>query len=84
MKWVNDYGDEFDTRDEAYQDSEDILCWIVDNYPASTILEWMGDKALDPILECIDAYFNENYMEIEDNDDESSFELNIGVNDNVL
>ena len=43
--WVNNYGDEFDTRDEAYQDaeemldSEDILRWIVDNYPASTILE---------------------------------------------
>lgn len=73
--WVNDYGDEFDTRDEAYQDaeemldSEDILRWIVDNYSASTILKWMDDKALDPTLECIDAYFNENYGEIEDNDD---------------
>ena len=75
MKWINNYGDEFDTRDEAYQDaeemldSEDILRWIVDNYPASTILEWMGDKALDPTLECIDAYFNENYGEVEDDDD---------------
>lgn len=43
--WKNDYGDEFDTRDEAYQDaeemldSEDILRWIVSHYPASTILE---------------------------------------------
>ena len=76
MKWVNDYGDEFDTRDDAYQDaeerldSEDILRWIVDNYPASAVLEWMGDKALDPILECIDAYFKWNYMEVEDDDDE--------------
>ena len=57
MKWINNYGDEFDTRDDAYQDaeetldSEDILRWIVDNYPASTILEWMGDKSLDPTLE---------------------------------
>ena len=74
--WVNNYGDEFDTRDDAYQDaeemldSEDILRWIVDNYPASTVLEWMGDKALDPTLECIDAYFNENYMEVEDDDDD--------------
>ena len=24
----------------------------------------------DPTLECIDAYFNENYMEVEDDDDE--------------
>lgn len=45
MKWQNQYGDEFDTRDEAYEDaetrldSEDILRWIVDNYSASTILE---------------------------------------------
>lgn len=76
MKWQNQYGDEFDTRDEAYEDagemldSEDILCWIVDNYSASTILEWMGDKALNPTLECIDEYFNENYTEMEDNDDE--------------
>ena len=76
MKWVNNYGDEFDTRDEAYQDaeemldSEDILRWIVDNDPASTILEWMGDKSLDPTLECIDAYFNENYTEVKDDDDE--------------
>lgn len=75
--WVNDYGDTFDTRDEAYQDaeatldSEDILHWIVDNYPASTILEWMGDKAFDLTLECINEYFNENYGEIEDDDDES-------------
>lgn len=74
--WVNNYGDEFDTRDEAYQDaeemldSEDILRWIVDNYPASTILEWMGDKALDPIMEYTNIYFNVNYMEVEDNDDE--------------
>ena len=52
-------------------DSEDILRWIVDNYPASTVLEWMGDKALDPTLECIDEYFNENYTEVEDDDDES-------------
>jgi hypothetical protein len=65
-------------RDEAYEDaetrldSEDILRWIVDNYSASTILEWMGDKALDPTLECcINEYFNENYMEVEDDDDES-------------
>lgn len=71
MKWQNQYGDTFDTYDEAYQDakemldSEDILRWIVDNYPASTILELMGDKALDLTLECIDAYFNENYMEVE-------------------
>ena len=77
MKQVNNYGDEFDTRDDAYQDaeerldSEDILRWIVDNYPASTILEWMGDKALDPIMEYTNIYFNENYMEVEDNDDES-------------
>ena len=76
MKWVNDYGDEFDTRDDAYQDAEetldskDILRWIVDNYPASAVLEWMGDKALDPTLECIDAYFNEHYMKVEDDDDE--------------
>lgn len=71
MKWQNQYGDTFDTYDEAYQDakgmldSEDILFWIVAHYPASTILEWMGDKSLDPTLECIDAYFNENYMEVE-------------------
>jgi hypothetical protein len=45
MKWQNQYGDEFNTRDEAYEDaetmldSEDILRWIVDNYSASTILE---------------------------------------------
>ena len=45
--------------------------WIVDNYSASTILEWMGDKALDPTLECINEYFNKNYIEIEDDDDES-------------
>ena len=77
MKWQNQYGDEFDTYDEAYQDaeemldSEDILRWIIDNYPASTVLKWMGDKALDPTLECINEYFNENYMEVEDDDDES-------------
>lgn len=76
MKWQNQYGDKFDTYDEAYQDaeemldSEDILHWIVDNYPASTILEWMGDKALDPTLECINEYFNENYGEIEDDNNE--------------
>lgn len=75
--WVNDYGDEFDTRDEAYQDTEkmldssDILEWIVGHYPASTVLEWMGDNVLDPMLECIDEYFNENYTEVEDDDDES-------------
>lgn len=75
--WINDYGDEFDTRDDAYQDAEerldldDILRWIVGNYPASTILEWMGDKALDPIMEYTNIYFNENYMKVEDdNDDE--------------
>lgn len=76
MKWQNQYGDEFDTRDEAYQDAEemldsdDILRWIVGRYPASTILEWMGDKGLDPVLECIDEYFNENYTEVEDDDDD--------------
>lgn len=75
--WVNDYGDTFDTRDEAYQDAEemlnskDILRWIVGHYPASTVLKWMGDNALDPILECIDDYFNENYGEIEDDEDDS-------------
>lgn len=75
--WVNDYGDEFDTRDEAYQDAEemlnssDILEWIVNHYPASTVLKWMGDNALDPTLECIDEYFNENYGEIEDDEDEN-------------
>lgn len=74
--WINDYGNEFDTYDEAYQDAEemlnsqDILRWIVDNYSASTILKWMGDNALAPTLECIDAYFNENYREVEDDDDE--------------
>lgn len=77
MKWQNEYGDRFDTRDEAYLDaeemldSEDILRWIVNNYSTSTILGWMGDNALDPTLECIDAYFNENYMEVEDDDNES-------------
>ena len=76
MKWQNQYGDEFDTRDEAYQDAEemldsdDILHWIVGHYPASTVLEWMGDKGLDPVLECIDEYFNENYTEVEDDDDD--------------
>lgn len=25
MKWQNQYGDEFDTRDEAYQDAEEML-----------------------------------------------------------
>ena len=73
--WQNQYGDEFDTRDEAYEDaetmldSEDILSWIVDNYSASTILGWMGDKALDPTLECINEYFNENYTEVEDDNE---------------
>lgn len=57
------------TRGEML-DSEDILCWIVDNYPASTILEWMGDKALDPTLECVNEYFNENYREVEDDNNE--------------
>lgn len=77
MKWQNQYGDTFDTYDEAHQDaegmldSEDILRWIVDNYPASTILEWMGDKALDPIMEYTNIYFNENYMEVEDDDDDN-------------
>lgn len=71
MKWQNPYGDTFDTYDEAYLDaeemldSEDILRWIVDNYPASTILEWMGDNVLDPTLKCINEYFNANYMEVE-------------------
>lgn len=75
MKWQNQYGDEFDTYDEAYEDaetmldSEDILSWIVGHYPASTILEWMGEKALDPIVECIDEYFKWNYMEVEGDDD---------------
>lgn len=74
--WVNDYGDEFDTRDDAYQDAEerldadDILSWIVGHYPASTILEWMGEKALDPTMECIDEYFKWNYMKVEDDDNE--------------
>ena len=74
--WVNDYGDEFDTRDDAYQDAEerldadDILSWIVGHYPASTILEWMGEKALDPTMECIDEYFKWNYMKVEDDDDD--------------
>lgn len=73
--WQNQYGDEFDTYDEAYEDAEtmldadDILSWIVGHYPASTILEWMGEKALDPTLECINEYFNENYTEVEDDDD---------------
>lgn len=77
MKWQNQYGDEFDTRDEAYQDaeemldSEDILRWIVGNYPASTILKWMGDKAFDPTLECINEYFNENYTGVEDDEDDT-------------
>ena len=50
MKWQNQYGDKFDTFDDAHfdaeemLDSEDILRWIVNNYPASTILEWMGNK----------------------------------------
>lgn len=76
MKWQNQYGDKFDTRDEAYQDaeemldSEDILRWIVGHYPASTILEWMGEKGLDPVFECIDEYFNGNYTEVEDDGDE--------------
>lgn len=75
--WKNQYGDEFDTEEEARFDAEemldsnDILEWIVGRYPASTILEWMGDKALDPALECIDEYFNGNYAEVEDDDDES-------------
>lgn len=25
MKWQNQYGDEFDTYDEAYQDAEEML-----------------------------------------------------------
>lgn len=25
MKWINNYGDEFDTLDEAYQDAEETL-----------------------------------------------------------
>lgn len=25
MKWQNQYGDEFDTRDETYQDAEEML-----------------------------------------------------------
>lgn len=76
MKWQNQYGDKFDTFDDAHfdaeemLDSEDILRWIVNNYPASTILEWMGNNALDPTLECIDKYFNENYIEVEDDEDE--------------
>ena len=75
--WKNQYGDEFDTEEEARLDAEEmldsneILEWIVDHYPASTILKWMGDKALDPTLECIDEYFNENYIEIEDETNES-------------
>lgn len=73
--WVNPYGDKFDTRDDAYYDaeemldSEDILQWIVGHYPASTILEWMGEKALDPTMECIDEYFKGNYTEVEGDDD---------------
>lgn len=72
MKWINNYGDEFDTLEDARLDAEamlssdDILDWIVNNYPASAILEWMGDKALDLFLECIDEYFNENYTKVED------------------
>ena len=77
MKWINDYGDEFDTRNDAYQDAEerldadDILSWIVGHYPASTILEWMGEKALDPTMECIDEYFKWSYMEVEDDEDDN-------------
>ena len=70
--WENQYGDTFETRDDVYLDAEnmlddeDILHWLVDNYPARTILDWMGDNAMDPIMECIDAYVNENYTEVEE------------------
>lgn len=75
--WKNQYGDEFDTEEEArldageMLDSDDILEWIINRYPASTILEWMGDKALDPMLECIEEYFQENYDFMEDETNES-------------
>lgn len=74
--WKNQYGDEFDTEEEARLDAEEmldsneILEWIVDHYPASTILEWMDDKALDPTLECINDYFQENYDFMEDKTNE--------------
>ena len=74
--WKNQYGDTFDTLEDAHfdaeemLDSEDILRWIVDNYPASTVLEWMGDKAIDPMMECVEEYFNENYTEVEDDEEE--------------
>ncbi len=77
MKWLNDCGDEFDTEEDARIDAEEMLSsteileWIINHYPASTILGWMGGNALEPTLECIDEYFNENYREVEDETSES-------------
>ena len=74
--FVNQYGDTFETREDVYMDAEstldneDILRWIVDNYPADTVLGWMGDNAMDPMMECIDAYVSENYTEAEDDEEE--------------
>jgi len=79
IMWKNQYGDEFDTEFDARLDAEemldsnDILEWIIDHYPASTILEWMGDKALDSTLECINDYFQENYDFMEDETNEGEW-----------
>lgn len=37
---------------------------------AGKILSANSSQPADPTLECIDAYFNENYMKVEDDDDE--------------
>ena len=37
---------------------------------AGKILNINSSQPADPTLECIDEYFNENYMEVEDDDDE--------------
>ena len=38
---------------------------------AGKILNINSSQPADPTLECIDEYFNENYMEVEDDNDES-------------
>lgn len=70
--WKNQYGDEFDTEEDArldaseMMDTDDVLDYIINHYTSEDIIKWMGDKGIELMMEALDEYFQENYDFVED------------------
>lgn len=76
--WENDYGDEFETEDEAREDAvenmtkEDYLEYFENHVNTRELLEWAWRQVTffedfeNQLMDAEDAYFNDCYHKIDE------------------